>query len=76
MQCIENYVPDGKLKERARRATWLGNDESHYERVWTDHDIEDLKVLIKLTQNLIDDELTAAHYIAGMEDPKKKGYPG
>ena len=49
MQCITTYVSDANVKQCATRAAWLGNDETHYERIWTEHDIEDLKVLIQLT---------------------------
>jgi hypothetical protein len=72
MQCIRNYVSDPNITQCATRATWLGNDEAHYERIWTTHDIDDLKVLIRLTQNWIDNELLTAHYVAEM-DSKNKG---
>jgi len=71
MQCISKYVSDGNLKECAKRAAWLGNDETHYEKIWTDHDIEDLKVLIRLTQNWIDNELLTAQYIKEMDSKKQ-----
>ena len=70
MQCITHYVSDGNVKTCATRATWLANNETHYERIWTDHDIEDLKVLIRLTQNWIDNELLTAHYVAEMNSKK------
>jgi hypothetical protein len=72
MQCINKYVSDLNVKQCATRAAWLGNDETHYERVWTDRDIKDLKVLIQLTQNWIHNDLLTAHYVAEM-DSKKKG---
>jgi Domain of unknown function (DUF4145) len=66
MPCINDHVADANIKECARRATWLGNDETHYERRWTELDVEDLKMLIRLTQNWIDNELLTAHYIEAM----------
>ena len=69
MQCIKAYVSDG-LKKCAIRATWLGNDETHYDRIWTDHDIEDLKRLLKLTQNWIDNELLTSRYVNEMDSSK------
>ena len=76
MACINDYVTDTNIKECARRATWLGNDETHYERRWNEHDIEDLKVLIDLTKNWIDNELLTEHYIETMttrNTPKRGG---
>ncbi len=43
--CISNYVSDDRIKDVAQRATWLGNDETHYVRVWADKDVGDLKDL-------------------------------
>lgn len=59
-KCITDYVSDGKVKQVAQRAVWLGNDETHYERKWEDKDLSDLKTLIRLTLHWIEmDELTA-----------------
>ncbi len=38
----------------AERAAWLGNDETHYQRKWTDKDISDLKTVISLAEHWID----------------------
>ena len=46
--CI-NKIDNSSIKELARCATWLGNDETHYIRKWEDRDIHDLKNLIDLT---------------------------
>jgi hypothetical protein len=51
-QCITHYISDSNIKGCAARATWLGNDETHYTRVWTQNDINDLKILIQLTPEL------------------------
>lgn len=51
--CIKTYVNDGRLKDVAQRAVWLGNDETHYERKWEGKDLEDLKNLILLTTHWI-----------------------
>src|SRR6185369_776548 len=32
---------DKRIKTTAARAAWLGNDESHYTRIWEDKDVED-----------------------------------
>ena len=33
-QCINNFIDDNNLVEISKRATWLGNDETHYVRKW------------------------------------------
>lgn len=52
--CIEDLVDDPKIKEVAKRATWLGNDETHYIRKWVDKDLSHLKKLIDLTLHWIE----------------------
>ncbi len=64
--CIEEHVADANLKATAKRATWLGNDETHYVRKWEDKDIEDLKVLIRVTVNWIDNVLLTQKYTREM----------
>jgi hypothetical protein len=64
--CIENYVHDPQIKETAKRAAWLGNDETHYVRKWDDKDIRDLKLLVRLTTNWIDNVLLTQKYLAEM----------
>jgi hypothetical protein len=36
------------LRETAKRAVWLGNDETHYSRRWEGKDLQDLKDLLAL----------------------------
>ena len=67
-QCIENYIDDPKTKAVAKRATWLGNDETHYVRKWEGKDLTDLKNLLHLTINSIDNDLLAAEYLADMDE--------
>src|SRR5271157_5104927 len=38
-RCIDEYVDDPKIKACAKRAAWLGNDETHYVRKWESKDI-------------------------------------
>lgn len=54
--CIKDYIDNQNIKDCAKRAAWLGNDETHYIRKWKDKDLEDLKDLIELTANWIRDE--------------------
>jgi hypothetical protein len=64
-------IPDDLTKEVARRAAWLGNDESHYTRVWTKRDIEDLKKLLQLVMSFISNEATAKKMIASMSQKNR-----
>ena len=68
-RCIKDYVDDSNLKTCAQRATWLGNDETHYMRIWKDRDIEDLKTLIKLTVNWVHNSILTKSYEAEMRPP-------
>ncbi len=54
--CIEKYVTDERIKAVAKRAAWLGNDETHYIRKWEGKNLEDLKKLIDLTIHWIEME--------------------
>ena len=67
---IDTYCDDAKLKATAKRATWLGNDETHYERVWQDQDVENLKVLIRLTVGWVEREVLTSRYVEDMPDKK------
>lgn len=64
--CIKEYVEDGKVKECAKRATWLGNDETHYVRKWGTKDIEDLRTLIRLVVNWIESDVLTNQYLKDM----------
>jgi hypothetical protein len=66
---ISEYIDEEVIKNCAKRATWLGNDETHYTRKWEDRDIHDLKALIGITMNFIDMSIEAARYMAEMPDP-------
>ncbi|MCR4326823.1 MAG: hypothetical protein NUV52_04170 [Candidatus Roizmanbacteria bacterium] len=47
-------IAEDHIKQCAKRAAWLGNDETHYERIWKDKDITDLKDLIRMVVDWID----------------------
>ena len=66
-QCIKNYIDDSNVKACAQRAVWLGNDETHYVRKWEDKDINDLKTLIRLTVNWIENILLTEKYLRDMD---------
>ena len=51
--CINTMIDNPQLKAVASRATWLGNDQTHYEQKYQDKDISDLKRLIDLSVHWI-----------------------
>ena len=64
--CITKYIDDVNIRECAERAVWLGNDETHYTRRWDDRDIKDLKLLVTLTVNWVENVLLTQKYISDM----------
>jgi hypothetical protein len=69
--CINTYLADPSLRAVAKRAAWLGNDETHYVRKFEDKDVDDLKVLIRLTVNWAENVLLTARYEWDMPEGKK-----
>jgi hypothetical protein len=59
---IKDYY-EGDLKEILERATWLGNDQSHYIKLFEEFDLEVLKELIGLIMTELDSKYKKAHYI-------------
>jgi hypothetical protein len=68
---IKNRVSDPNVKQCAKRATWLGNDETHYVKKWEDKDITDLKTLIELTMNWIRSSVLTERYLREMAEPHR-----
>jgi len=69
-KCIDIYVDDGKLKSCAKRAAWLGNDQTHYYKKWKDKDLENLKTLLALTVNWVRSECLTKKMMADMPEGK------
>lgn len=69
-QCINDDVADPNIKSVSERATWLGNDETHYVRKWSGKDVGDLKSLIALSVHWIEAALLTKKLIHEMPDPK------
>ena len=67
-QVVKNYLTDTRVQAVAKRALWIGNDETHYLRKWVDQEITDLETLIRLTIEWIDIERQSAAYIDEMPD--------
>jgi hypothetical protein len=66
--CIRDYIKEERIQETAKRAAWLGNDETHYLRKWDGKDLQDLKKLIHLTVSWIDIEITTREFITSMPE--------
>lgn len=65
---IEDYVTDSNIKDVAKRAVWLGNDEVHYMRKWVDKDLFDLKQLIDLVVYWIESSIITENLKKDMPD--------
>jgi len=63
---VNEFVPDARIQGVAKRVLWLGNDETHYLRKWTEHDIEDLVKLVRLAAHWIDIETLSKSYEKSM----------
>jgi len=68
--CIDKYIKSKKIKDVAKRAVWLGNDETHYERRWGDKDLKNMKSFIELTVNWIKEAIVYQKMMDEMPDPK------
>jgi hypothetical protein len=63
---VNEYFADTRIQEVASRTFWIGNDETHYLRKWTEHDVDDLIALIRLTIFWIEMEVQSKKYVAEM----------
>ncbi len=72
---VNSYIADTRVQAVAKRALWIGNDETHYSRKWEDRDINDLVTLIRLTLEWIDIERQSAEYLKQMPEPAAKAQP-
>lgn len=66
-QVIESFVTNENIKQCAKRAIWLGNDETHYVRKWVEKDINDLKLLLQITVNWIQQEVITKKLLEEMQ---------
>jgi len=65
---VNDFIADARIQAVAKRCLWLGNDETHYLRKWTDHDLGDLVTLIRLTANWIEIEHLSKSYVEDMPE--------
>jgi hypothetical protein len=52
--CIKKYIDDESLRNSTDLARWLRNDETHYQRSFTEHGAPELRGLIGITMLLIE----------------------
>lgn len=65
-KCINEDIEDPRIKEIAKRAVWLGNDETHYVRKWENKDVSHLKTLIDLCLHWIEAEISTKKMLEEM----------
>ncbi|MGM0173681.1 DUF4145 domain-containing protein [Enterococcus sp. DIV0800] len=66
--CIKKYLSEFKrLQALATAATWIGNDETHYERRHTNHDVQSMKKFIRSASQYIAAEYDADEAIEFIE---------
>jgi hypothetical protein len=58
---ISEYY-EGDLKGILERATWLGNDQAHYNKLFEEYDIDILKELINLIMVELDRQFKLKHF--------------
>lgn len=66
---INDYY-DGELKDILERATWLGNDQAHYNKLFDEYDISVLKELIELIMVELDRQFKMKQFIEGIQKRK------
>lgn len=64
--CIKENVQNDNIKNVAQCAVWLGNDETHYTRIWAGKDVNNLKQLIELTVRWIENEIETERVLQEM----------
>jgi hypothetical protein len=65
---VSDFIADARIQAVAKRCLWLGNDETHYLRKWTERDVEDLVTLIKLTTSWIEIDHLSKSYVKEMPE--------
>lgn len=69
---VNDYINHSKIQEVSKRTLWLGNDETHYLKIWKDKDLADLIKLIKLTIHWIEIENLTDIIVEDMPEKPKQ----
>lgn len=64
-------IENPQINNLATATTWIGNDQTHYERRYEDKDIQDMKMFLKALINFISYELTLKEALGFIEENKK-----
>lgn len=59
-RCINDYIDNKRIKKLAVASSWLGNDETHYERKFKDYNIDNLVEFINAIVSFIDSDISVA----------------
>lgn len=65
---IKTFIDDSRIKSMAKRAAWLGNDETHYLRKWEGKELDELRILIELTVKWIEMVELSDKFVIEMPD--------
>ena len=57
-------IEDSRIQALAKRATWIGNDETHYVRKHEDLNVGDMKTFIKAMVHFIESDLALEQALA------------
>src|SRR5215207_10177079 len=63
-ECLRRFAGDPSVHACAARAAWLEDDEALYLRRWDEHDLNELRLLIRLTINWLENVLLARRFVA------------
>ena len=74
-EVIKMRLKDVNVQLAAEKATWLGNDEAHYVRKWENHDVQDLKSLLRIAVSGITGALELAAHIKTFQAPTANAIP-
>lgn len=69
-KCISEHIENETIKELARKTSWVGNDETHYERKHEEKTIKDLKELLELTAHWITYEIKTKNQLDSFSTSK------
>lgn len=71
-KCIETYINNVGIQNLAVASAEIGNDEAHYQRIYEDSNIEDMKEFISAAVALIDADLKTEKAVDFLNSRKKQ----
>jgi CRP-like cAMP-binding protein len=69
-ECIETFIDDPKIRNCARLARWFSDKNAFHLMHWDGKDIENIKLLIRLTINWIESSVLAKQFAETADDFK------